>query len=427
MTERQLSLASLIDEPIGAEPPSPQEQAFDKLSRLKSGALFMEMGTGKTKVALDLAASKAGKVDFVLWICPVSLKNEIEAERQKWHPELNLEVVGVESIGSSNRIFLEVFEKVQKFKVFAIVDESLKIKNIKAKRTQRILDIGKFAKYRLILNGTPISKNVLDLWPQMEFLSPKILDMSYNRFMDTYCEYYIRGKLKGKVKNQCNVEHLMSKINPYVFDCNLEIPVEKHFYDFTYSMDDEFGYAMKKEELLANYDEESFVDTMRLFTELQVFYTADKAHYRMINRLVEQIGSQVIVFVKFKKTIPENADYLTGELSQEERKQVVENFKNGKIQVLYITYGVGAYGLNLQCCNHMIFADHSFDYAQRIQAEARVYRRGQTQDVHYYNLWCNCGMENLIKRCLSKKIRLSDEVKNNLNKGKGGSEWVRSM
>lgn len=35
-----------------------QQLAFDKLSRLKVGALFMEMGTGKTKVALDLIQSK---------------------------------------------------------------------------------------------------------------------------------------------------------------------------------------------------------------------------------------------------------------------------------------------------------------------------------------------------------------------------------
>ena len=427
MSDRQLTLANLMDTPLDGNVPSPQEQAFRKLSHLKCGALFMEMGTGKTKVALDLAASKAGKVDGILWICPVSLKNEIEAERQKWHPELKLEVVGVESIGSSSRIYLEIYEKVKKFKMFVIVDESLKIKNVGAKRTQRILAIGEFAKYRLILNGTPISKNVLDLWPQMQFLSPKILEMSYNRFKDTYCEYYIRGKLKGKVKRQCNVDHLMSKINPYVFDCNLEIPAEKHFHDYSYSMDDEFGYRMLKEELLSDYDENSFVDTMRLFTELQVFYTADKAHYRLIDRIVEQVGSQCIVFVKFKKTIPEGAACLTGEMSMEERRQVTEKFKAGEIQVLYITYGVGAYGLNLQCCNHMIFADHSFDYAQRIQAEARVYRRGQTQDVHYYNLWCDCGLESIIKKCLSKKINLLNEVKDKLGSGKGGKDWVRSM
>ena len=55
-----------------------QELAFEKLSRLKVGALFMEMGTGKTKIALDLIASKAHKVSYILWICPFSIKNEIE-------------------------------------------------------------------------------------------------------------------------------------------------------------------------------------------------------------------------------------------------------------------------------------------------------------------------------------------------------------
>ena len=55
-----------------------QQAAFEKLSRLKVGALFMEMGTGKTKVALDLIASKRHRIDYVLWICPCSLKGEIK-------------------------------------------------------------------------------------------------------------------------------------------------------------------------------------------------------------------------------------------------------------------------------------------------------------------------------------------------------------
>ena len=139
-----------------------QQLAFEKLSKLKVGALFMEQGTGKTKVALDLIASKAHKIDYVLWICPYSLKNEIEAERLKWHPELILDIVGCESIGGSDRIYLELVKKVESYRCFIVVDESLKIKNQKAKRTQRILTLGKNSEYRLILNGTPLSKNVLD-------------------------------------------------------------------------------------------------------------------------------------------------------------------------------------------------------------------------------------------------------------------------
>ena len=154
-----------------------QELAFEKLSKLKVGALFMEQGTGKTKVALDLICSKLHKVDYVLWICPYSLKNEIEAERLKWQPELKLEIVGVETISGSDRTYLEILRKVQRQRTFIVVDESLKIKNKEAKRTQRILKLGEYASYKLILNGTPLSNNVLDLYTQMQFLSPKIYEI----------------------------------------------------------------------------------------------------------------------------------------------------------------------------------------------------------------------------------------------------------
>lgn len=150
-----------------------QKAAFEKLSKLKVGAAFMEMGTGKTKLALDLINSKLNKVDYVLWICPCSLKNEIATERDKWHPDMQIDIVGCESIGSSSRIYLELLERISSKKVFCVVDESLKIKNAGAKRTSRILEIGKHTEYRLILNGTPVSKHILDIWTQMQFLSPE--------------------------------------------------------------------------------------------------------------------------------------------------------------------------------------------------------------------------------------------------------------
>ena len=142
-----------------------QRRAVNKLRRLKVGALFMEMGTGKTKVALDLMADRQKKVEMNVWVCPCSLKATIEEERQKWHPELSLTVVGVESIGASDRIFLNLLNEMAPHnnRVFLVVDESLKIKNIKAKRTKRLLELSNYASYKLILNGTPLSKNILDL------------------------------------------------------------------------------------------------------------------------------------------------------------------------------------------------------------------------------------------------------------------------
>lgn len=384
-----------------------QQLAFDKLSKLKVGALFLEQGTGKTKVALDLICSKRNKVDFVLWICPYSLKNEIEAERLKWHPELELTVVGCESIGSSGRIYLELLRKVESSKAFIVVDESLKIKNREAKRTQRILELGKHSEYRLILNGTPLSKNVLDLWTQMQFLSPKILNMTFEQFRDTFCEYYIHGNLKGFVKRQYNIDYLISLIQPYIFDAELDLSKQKNYFDYEYNIEDAEGFERLKDSLLKN----PTLDFMSVSQTLQAFYCQSANRQEIINEIIREIDDRIIIFVKFLSSIPCGAAAITGDLNMSERAAVIDDFRSGKIRTLYITYGCGAFGLNLQFCKNMIFADHTFDYSQREQAESRIYRMGQEHDVNYYNLWCNVGLERLIRASLDKKSNLLAEVK----------------
>lgn len=387
-----------------------QQLAFDKLSRLKVGALFSEMGTGKTKVALDLINSKSNKIDYILWICPFSIKNEIIKERDKWYPSMKIDVVGCETIGSSDRTYLEILKKVTTSKTFIVVDESLKIKNINAKRTRRIIEFGEYAQYKLILNGTPITKNVIDLYTQMEFLSPKILKMSFNQFKNTYCEYYIRGKLKGMVKKQHNIEHLISLIEPYIFDCDLDIEAKKMYYNYFYDVDT-FQYSKLKNELLEGI---ANIDFFVLTTKLQQFYTTYKEE--MLKELLGQINDQVIIFVKYLDSIPAGANKIVGDMNTKERKQVIDKFERGDFKELYITYGCGSYGLNLQFCRNIIFAEHCFDYSQRIQAEARIYRIGQNYDVNYYNLWCNVGLEKMIQSSLNKKSNLLNEIKKEIDK-----------
>ena len=407
-----------------------QKAAFEKLSRLKVGALFMEMGTGKTKVALDLIASKAHKVDYILWICPCSLKGEIEAERKKWHPELVLDVVGCESIGSSDRIYLELINKTAGKRTFIVVDESLKIKNRHAKRTQRIIKLGENAEYKLILNGTPISKSYCDLWAQMEFLSPKILKMSFRMFYNTYCEYYTRGKYKGKIRRFVNIPHLIDKIAPYVFEAKLEIDTQKGYQTVLYHTDLQQYQAYKYEifeEYYDNFREELNFNAFAM--KLQKFYTENSNRAAAIESIIDGIDGGVIVFVRFLSSIPDDAHKITGQEKPTQRQQTIEAFKNGEFKVLYITYGCGTFGLNLQFCKNMIFAEHTWDYAVREQAEARIYRMGQGNEVNYYDLVCDgVGLEDLIFRCVSRKGDMLDIVKREIQKCKNGAkEFVKCL
>lgn len=403
-----------------------QEKAFEKLSKLKVGALFMEMGTGKTKVALDLIASKKEKIDYILWICPFSIKSELMSEKNKWHPELEIEVAGCESIGSSDRIYIELLNKVENSKAFIVVDESLKIKNSAAKRTQRILKLGEYAEYKLILNGTPVSRNIMDIYTQMEFLSPKILKMSENEFKNTFCEYYLRGKLKGVIKEQVNIPYLISLIQPYIFDSKLEINTKKRYMEVSYSMNDKEKeeYECKKEEILSKFQDDDRIDFYRLVTELQSLYSGCDEINPKLNSLIKNIDGQVIVYVKFLKNIPDGAIAITGSVSN--RAQIIEDFQNNKFKTLYITYGCGAFGLNFQNCNNIIFRDHTWDYAQREQAEARIYRIGQKNDVKYYDMVADIGLEKMIRKNQVKKSDLLIEIKKEIEQG-GLKDWLKDM
>ena len=406
-----------------------QELAFEKLSRLKVGALFMEMGTGKTKVALDLIASKASRVDYILWICPCSLKSEIEAERVKWHPELTLDIVGCESIGSSGRIYLQTLSKIKDRRCFVVVDESLKIKNREAKRTERIIRIGESAEYKLILNGTPISQNYCDLWSQMQFLSPKILKMSYNQFFNTYCEYYTRGKMAGKIRRFVNVPHLIDKISPYVFEAKLDIETTKKKETRIYHTNF-LEYEEYKGEIFSEYynEEKDDLNFYAFSTLLQKFYTQNSDREKVISKLIEEINDKVVIFVKFLSSIPEGANKITGEESQKERAEMIERFRRGEFNALYITYGCGAFGLNLQFCKNMIFAEHTWDYAVREQAEARIYRLGQGSEVKYYDLICGgIGLEDLISTCVRRKSRMLDTVKQEIQKCKSAKDFIKTL
>lgn len=401
-----------------------QGEAFNKLNKLKVGALFMEMGTGKTKVALDLINSKINKINYILYICPFSIKEEIKRECQKWYKELsNFEIVGCETISSSDKEYVKLLNKVQSNDTFMIVDESLKIKNREALRTKRIINIGKSAKYKLILNGTPISKNVLDIYTQMEFLSPKILNMSFNEYKNKYCEYYLNGKLKNKVLKQYNVENLISIISPYIYECRLEIKSNKNYASRNYNILCEEEYESIKRKFL-NYDTD--ISFFALTTSLQHYYCSQKEKMQLVDKLQEEIQGQVLVFVKFIDSIPENAHRVSGDTSEEEREKEIIGFKENKFKTLYITYGCGNFGLNFQNCSNLIFADHTFDYAQRLQAEARIYRMGQKENVNIYDINCNCGLDKLIRACLNKKTRLLVEVKKEIGK-KGAEKWLKTI
>ena len=367
----------------------------------------MEAGTGKTKVAVDIV--NASPCDFVLWIGPLqtirtgNVTNEVARQGGFNMP---CSFVGVESIGGSDRIYLNTVEDLKSYeKPFVVVDESLKIKNAEAKRTKRLLEIGKIVEYKLILNGTPLSRNLLDLWSQMEFLSPLILNMSLAQFKNTFCEWTRVTKTNGWrtyskefITGYENVDYLYSLIRHYVFKADLKLGISQHYRSKAYYIDEDSReeYARIKEifledEMLEWRNNNIFLEMTQ---KMQHAYccTGDKIDQVKSILAEEEVDpSKTIIFCKFIKS-----------------RELCERLFP---ECLVLSYQKDSLGLNLQEYNVTIYFDKVWDFALRTQSTRRTFRTGQERDCLYYDLTGDVGLERLIDRNIGKKVKMSEYFK----------------
>lgn len=380
---------------------SNQSDAIDKLQRLKVGALFMEPGTGKTRTAIELV--KSVESDYVLWLTPFQTKDNLRAELAKWGM-INVSIHGIESLSSSDILFLNLTNQLKSAeRPFIVVDESLKIKNWEAKRTKRILELGKLSTYKLILNGTPISRNILDVWAQMEFLSPLILNMSMAEFKNTFCEYTKISRRSGSkvvskeiIKKYHNIEYLYSIIHHYVYESDLELQIKQHYVELEYSITDEMREQYN--ELKRKYLDDEKLQFLRnnIFLELtqkmQHLYCCAPQKFELLDKVVKIHGVQnVIVFTKYISS----------------NQMVSEKFKGLKV----LSYQKDSLGLNLQQFKVTVFFDKIWDYALRMQATRRTFRTGQLSNCMYYDFTGDVGLEIMINKNIDNKCGMVEYLK----------------
>lgn len=311
---------------------------------------------------------------------------------------------GVESISQSDRIYMNLHNEIEQSECpFIVVDESLKIKNADAKRTRRILELGKMAQWKLVLNGTPISRNLLDMWPQMEFLSPKILNMTLAQFKNTFCKYTTVTKKVGwrqytreYITGMENVDYLHSLIRHYVYECDLTLNISQRWHTAYYSISDESRqeYQNIKDKYLS--DEMMEWRNNNIFfamtTEMQMAYSTDESKICAVNRILQERDAKAtIIFCRFVEC----------------QKLCREAFPECAV----LSMQKEALGLNLQQYTTTIYFDKVWDYALHLQSTRRTYRTGQEQDCHYYDLTGDVGLEKMIDRNIEKKVSMSEYLK----------------
>lgn len=438
---------------VKATPLTHQQAALDKVLPSRVSALFMDMGTGKSLVTIMMASSRREKISKVVWCCPVSLKrntrdqillhSNVQAELVYLFdskttdanlPAADWYVVGLESIGGSDRVVMALNALVDE-NTMLVVDESSYIKGHRAKRTKRLILIGERARYRVVLNGTPISQGIEDLFTQMAFLSPKILGYrSWFSFSRAHLHYSER--FKGRIDKRLHEDWLAAKIAPYVYQVTksecLDLP-EKTFSSRYVAMTERMTslYRKAKERfeqdvLELELDEDVGVAIYRLFSALTAISNgvvpAGMEGDILINPKLDELirvlhgikGEPVVIWCRYVQSVKDVSAALAedfpdvavsqyyGELSERRRDQQLDGWRrNGGF--LVATASCGGFGLTLTEARYAVFFSNSFKYSERLQAEDRIHRIGQGRNAHYINIWTECGIEERIETALARK------------------------
>ena len=211
-----------------------------------NGILADEMGLGKTIQTVSLLAWLAcakGIWGPHLIVVPTSVMLNWETELKKWCPafkiltyygsqkERKLKRQGWSKANSFHVCITTYTLVLQDAKMFRrkkwkylILDEAHMIKNWRSQRWQTLLNFN--SKRRILLTGTPLQNDVMELWSLMHFLMPHIFQ-SHDQFKSWFSQP-LTGMVEGQeAVNRGLVERLHGVLRPFILR-RLKVDVEKN-------------------------------------------------------------------------------------------------------------------------------------------------------------------------------------------------------
>jgi SNF2 family DNA or RNA helicase len=455
-----------------------QLTALEKSWNKETYAYFMEMGTGKTKVLIDNMSMlyDKGKIDSALIIAPkgvvktwyeqelpTHLPNHVENVTVLWQSNINKKqqekleslfeietalhilIMNVEALSTEKGVrFAQKF--LNSHKVLMAIDESTTIKTPTAKRTKNIISLGRMAKYRRIMTGSPVTKNPLDLYTQCEFLDPWLLDFSsYYAFRNRYAEMetmHLRGRTIQVVSEFKNLGELSDTVKKFSYrvlkeDC-LDLPpknfIKRHI---VLTSDQRKVYEQMKKQAISVLNGK-VSSTMTVLTQLMRLhqitcghFTADDGSVQNLDNnrikelmdILEETDGKAIIWANYQRDVNEIiknivkkygegsiVDYY-GLTPQDERQDNIRKFQNGdECRFLVGTPQTGGYGITLTKANTVIYYSNGYDLEKRLQSEDRAHRIGQKKNVTYIDIICEDTVDEKIVKALRDKINIASEV-----------------
>ena len=344
-----------------------------------------------------------------------------------------------------------IFEALQDYDADLVVcDESQRIKTHDAKQSKAMHQLGDMARYKLILSGTPVQNNAIDIWSQYRFLDKTVFGDSYYAFRGRYA---IMGGFNNKqIVGYKDLDGLIKKEHSIAFRITKEEAVDlpEQTFEVRY-----VGMPAKERKLYEKIRKDSItelesggkVTAATVLTKLLrlqqlaggflVKDGADKPEKVSTAKLdalkdiiidyVVEGGRKLVVFARFipevdailklaEKILPKNrkAVALYGGIKKNERGGIVGQFQTDPDTVLFVgQIDTAGTGITLTAADTCVYYSKNFNYATYGQSLSRIHRIGQVNRCTYIDLVVEDSVDEKINIALMKKENLAETVVDN--------------
>lgn len=433
------------------------------------GFLF-EMGCGKTltTIAVMGAAYQMGAIEKVLIVAPTSVcavwpkdiesqadfrtkvnvlfgdknKRLKELEALKSYPlkALKVAVINYESTWREG-----IFEALMDWAPDMIIaDESQRIKSHDAAQSKAMHQLGDVAKYKLILSGTPVQNNAIDIYSQYRFMDPTVFGTNFYSFRNRYA--VMGGFNKKQIVGYKDLDKLIKKEHSVAYrvtkeEC-LDLP-EQTFITRYIQLEgrDKQLYEQIKRDSFAELENGGVVTAPTVLTKLlrlqqftggfiqadetekpqYVFKGKIDALEDILDDYVIDAGKKLVIFCRFRAEIDLIQDLLKlkkikyqsiyGDIKIDDRGAIVDDFqKNPETKVFLAQIDTAGLGITLTAADTCVYYSVNFNYAAYSQSLARIHRIGQRNVCTYIHLIVEKSIDETVLKALAAKEDLAKMV-----------------
>lgn len=448
------------------QPWTHQLQAYHFARGLPGALLAMHMGTGKTKVAIDLCQNRNSvrvlvltklKViqdgiwarDFgkdcalphrVLELDKGPLPKRTEQAREFMASNfLGIKVVVINHQAALSSTFANWALKQQWDCV--IVDESHSIKAPGGKISRFCGTISSRAKYRIAMTGTPMPNGIMDAYAQFRFIDPRVFGTSFASFR---ARYAIMGGFQGReilgYQNDAEFRERFRSVSYEATKDVLDLPPFHHVTK-TFPMGTEARrlYSELQEDFITYLDGNTegepvtASNVLARLTRLAQITSGylpdpeqnaarwiDSAKSDALLDLLEDLPQDepIVVFARFKPEVARIRElcHQTGRTTSEisGSENTMAEWKAGNTDVIVVNIAAGGAGIDLTRAHTCIYWSTGFNLGDYDQSTERVHRPGQTESTTFFHLHAQDTVDERIWQALGNK---RDAVKTIMEEG----------